>query len=99
MNGEIIAGSCKARTHKYCTSDAGTTCANTPTDTTYIYYCKFYGNEKQSCEEQEVTCRYCTSYDDKYDNCKTSSSTTHKHCCVFVWYVNTEQCVFSAWGN
>ena len=44
-----ISGTCTARSYKYCTSLDATTCAIVPTNSSYIYYCKFYGSTKKSC--------------------------------------------------
>ena len=61
LNGEIVSGSCKAKTYKYCTSEAGTTCADTPPNTSYNYFCIFYGDTKKSCEtETYSSCQIIT---------------------------------------
>ena len=66
LNGEIKSGTCKPIIHRFCTSDDGTspdapTCAAIPTDTSYKYVCKFYGDEKQSCWETVVRTQTCTN--------------------------------------
>ena len=77
--------------YKYCTNSNATTCASTPTDTSYTSYCKFYGSTKMSCKTHSVSYRYCASTTTAYDSCHTSRQSSDKYYCVFVGYVHTGQ--------
>ena len=81
VDGKIVGGTCTARTYKYCTNSNATTCANTPINTSYTYYCTFYGSTKNSCETKSVEYKYCTG---EGIGCATNIASTSQYHCSFI---------------
>ncbi|MBQ7552038.1 MAG: hypothetical protein IJT15_01140, partial [Rickettsiales bacterium] len=90
---KTISGNCTERSYKYCTDSNATTCASTPTNTSYTYDCKFYGSTKKSCKTKSVIYRYCAASGIGYGNCNFSpQSKTEKYYCPFIDFLQAGDC-------
>ncbi|MBQ7552506.1 MAG: hypothetical protein IJT15_03610, partial [Rickettsiales bacterium] len=78
---KTISGNCTERSYKYCTDSNATTCASTPTNTSYTYDCKFYGSTKKSCETKKVEDKYCTG---EGTGCSNTANSNSVYFCQYI---------------